>query len=119
MSAVATLISAIIMFLGSIAAPVAATIDHARPQQQARSTKVASAAHVAYPWHVTDSASSPGAFCTYDNADPRRRVFVPVHMPFIYWPNTHSGRIARGTVGWQIQLQVAPTANGPWRAAYT
>ena len=119
MSAVATLISAISMFLGSLAAPVAATVDHPKPQPQARSAGVASASHVAYPWHVTDSVTSPGAFCTYDNGDPRRRVFVPVHMPLIYWPDTHSGRTDRGTVGWQIQLQVAPTPNGPWRAAYT
>ncbi len=68
---------------------------------------------------ITDTRTDPGAFCTYDRADPRRRVYVPVHMPRIYWPDTHPGRTDRGTVGWQIQLQVAPAAAGPWRVAYT
>ena len=117
MSAIATLISAIVMFLGSIGTPAAATVDGSPPD--APSATVASASQVAYPWHITDSESSPGAYCTYDGGDPRRRVFVPVHMPFIYWPNAHGGRTDRGTVGWQIQLQVAPTVSGPWRAAYT
>ena len=71
-----------------------------------------------FHWHVTDTRSSPGAYCTYDGGDPRRRVFVPVHMPRIYWPDTHPGRTDSGTVGWQIELQVAPTPAGRWRVAY-
>src|SRR4249919_1686471 len=117
MSAIGILVSAIVIFLGSLGAQATAAIDGSA--SHARTTTVASAHRIDYPWHITDSKASPGAFCTYDNGDPRRRVFVPVHMPFIYWPNTHRGHTDRGTVGWQIQLQVAPTPNGPWRAAYT
>jgi hypothetical protein len=39
-------------------------------------------------------------------------------MPRIYWPDTHPGRTDRGTVGWQIRLQVSPTPAGPWHLAY-
>jgi hypothetical protein len=70
------------------------------------------------PYRISDSASVPGAWCTYDGGHPRRRVFVPVRMPRIYWPNRHPGRAEHGTVGWQIRLQLAPDSNGPWRTVY-
>jgi hypothetical protein len=69
------------------------------------------------PWTVVDSRSSPGAYCTYDGGNPRRREFVPVRMPRIFWPNTHPGRTDSGTVGWRIELQVALPGQG-WQVAY-
>jgi hypothetical protein len=67
---------------------------------------------------MPDSRSSPGAYCTYDGGRPRRRVFVPVRMPRIYWPDLRSGVTDSGRVGWQIRLQMSSDRNGPWRTNY-
>ena len=94
------------------------TVDHS-PTDGRAAAVVGVAADPSHPWHVTDTRSSPGAICTYDGGSPRRRVYVPVPMPLISWPDTHAGRTDSGTVGWQIELQVAPSPSGPWRVAYT
>ena len=120
MSAIANLLSALILFLGGLTQSTGAVVQPSRPSATTSTEgSASSASRATLPWHITDGPRTPGAFCTYDAADPRRRVFVPVHMPFIYWPDTHAGRTDSGTVGWQIQLQVAPTPQGPWRVAYT
>jgi hypothetical protein len=70
-----------------------------------------------HPWIVSDTRSSPGAWCTYDAGAPRRRVFVPVPAPRILWPDTHRGRTDSGVVGWRIELQVHLPGRA-WRVAY-
>ena len=75
------------------------------------------AAASSHPWHVTDTSGSPGAWCTYDGASPRRRVFVPVPTPSIFWPDTHPGRTDSGVVGWRIELQVHQPGD-LWHVAY-
>jgi hypothetical protein len=113
MSSLLSLLGAVAIFLGNLAGPAVS-----QPPALVAGSIASSAARVSYPWTVHDSASSPRAFCTYDGGDRRRRVFVPVHMPLIFWPNTHAGRQDHGRVGWQIDLQVAPTPSGAWRLAY-
>jgi hypothetical protein len=75
------------------------------------------AATSAHPWSISDTRGSPGAWCTYDGASPRRRVFVPVPAPRIFWPDTHAGRVDSGVVGWRIELQVHLPGH-PWHIAY-
>jgi len=75
------------------------------------------AAASGHPWVVTDTRTSPGAWCTYDGADPRRRVFVPVPAPSIFWPDTHADRTDSGVVGWRIELQVH-LPGSTWHVAY-
>lgn len=76
-----------------------------------------SAAATRHPWVVTDTVRSPGAMCTYDAGDPRRRVFVPVPAPRILWPDKRPGRTDSGVVGWRIELQVELPGR-PWHVAY-
>lgn len=116
MSFLVSLIGAIAACFVGVAAPVTDGRTFAVGQPL---TTTGTVTRLSYPWHVTDTRSSPGAICTYDGGSPRRRVFVPVHMPLIYWPDTHAGRTDGGTVGWQIELQVASSPSGPWRIAYT
>jgi len=115
MSFLVSLIGAVAACLVGLTGPV--TVGQASTDGRALAA-IGVAARLSYPWHVSDTRSSPGALCTYDGGSPRRRVFVPVHMPLIYWPDTHAGRTDGGTVGWQIELQVAPSPSGPWRIAY-
>src|SRR5262245_57464532 len=69
-------------------------------------------------YSAADSSSRPGAWCTYDGGSPRRRVFVPVRMPRIYWPDQRRGVRDSGVVGWQIWLQMSSGMNGSWRTQY-
>lgn len=68
---------------------------------------------------LSDAADAPGATCSYDKENPRRRVFIPVRLPTMLWPNLDPNvPDESGIVGWRLRLQKTHGPSGPFRTVY-